>query len=42
METKSIALLIDWENIKYSTFKQLNSIPDMIILKKIARKYGQL
>ena len=42
MESQTAALLIDWENIKYSTVKQLNSTPDIIILKKIARKYGQL
>lgn len=42
MDTNTAALLIDWENIKFSTLKNLNSPPDVIILKKIARRYGTL
>ncbi len=38
----AVAPLIDWENIKYSTIKHLKSPPDIIVLKKIARKYGKL
>ncbi|MCL5808196.1 MAG: NYN domain-containing protein [Deltaproteobacteria bacterium] len=42
METPLVALLIDWENIKYSCANHLNSLPDIITLKKIARKYGKI
>lgn len=38
----SVAMLIDWENIKYSAINHLNSPPDIIILKKIARRHGKL
>ena len=42
MESGTVALFIDWENIKISTVEYLKSPPDIIILKKIARKYGRL
>ena len=42
MKHRNVALLIDWENIKISTRKYLNSPPDIITLKKIARKFGSL
>lgn len=38
----NVVLLIDWENIKKSTIKHLNIPPDVIILKKIARRYGEI
>lgn len=38
----NVALLIDWENIKISTEKHLSSPPDIITLKKIARRYGKI
>ena len=42
MSNNSVALFIDWENIKYSTVNHLQSLPDIIAIKKIARKYGQI
>ncbi len=42
MERPNVALLIDWENIKFSTQEHLNSPPDIITLKKAARKYGKI
>jgi uncharacterized LabA/DUF88 family protein len=38
----NVALLIDWENIKCSTVNALRTPPDIITLKKIARRYGTL
>lgn len=37
-----VALFIDWENIKKSTADQLGALPDIITIKKIARRYGTL
>ena len=42
MKHKTVALFIDWENIKYSAVNHLKSLPDIIVLKKIARRYGQI
>ncbi len=42
MGNKPVALFIDWENIKYSTVNHLQSLPDIIAIKKIARRYGQI
>jgi len=42
MNKPIVALLIDWENIKYSTINHLGSPPDIITLKKIARQYGKI
>ena len=42
MEGDNVALLIDWENIKICATEKLNAPPDIILLKKVARKYGQL
>ncbi|MBN2032710.1 MAG: NYN domain-containing protein [Deltaproteobacteria bacterium] len=42
MDQSSVALLIDWENIKKSAKDYLNAPPDIILLKKIARRYGSL
>jgi uncharacterized protein (TIGR00288 family) len=42
MGKPTVALLIDWENIKYSCATCLQSLPDIITLKKIARKYGKI
>ncbi len=36
----NVAMLIDWENIKASAINSLRTPPDIITLKKIARKYG--
>ncbi len=41
-EQPHVALLIDWENIKASTTNLLGGPPDIITLKKIARRYGDL
>jgi uncharacterized LabA/DUF88 family protein len=38
----NVALLIDWENIKASAVNALQTPPDIITLKKIARKFGTL
>ena len=38
----NVAMLIDWENIKASAINSLRTPPDIITLKKIARKYGSL
>lgn len=38
----NVALLIDWENIKASSTELLHSPPDIVTLKKIARRYGTL
>jgi len=35
-------MLIDWENIKASCYESLQTPPDIITLKKIARQYGSL
>lgn len=40
MERPSVAMLIDWENIKRSTITCLHCPPDIITLKKIARRQG--
>src|SRR5713226_7802750 len=37
-----VALFIDWENIKKSTADHLGALPDIISIKKIARRYGPL
>lgn len=37
-----VAVLIDWENIKWSTTKELGAPPDIITLKKIARRFGTI
>ena len=37
-----VALLIDWENVKWSTTKELGAPPDIITLKKIARRFGNI
>ncbi|HID28796.1 MAG TPA: NYN domain-containing protein, partial [Desulfobacterales bacterium] len=42
MEGDNVALLIDWENIKICATEKLNAPPDIILLKKVARKYGRL
>lgn len=42
MSQNNVALLIDWENIKASTINHLATPPDIITLKKIARRYGSL
>lgn len=41
-EQPTVALLIDWENFKFSTTNHLKSPPDIITLKKAARKYGKI
>lgn len=37
-----VALLVDWENLKSCTTEFLKSAPDVVTLKKIARRYGAL
>lgn len=37
-----VVLLVDWENVKISTTKALNSLPDILTLKKLALRYGDL
>ncbi|MFN7914552.1 MAG: NYN domain-containing protein [Vicinamibacterales bacterium] len=37
-----MALFIDWENIKKATAENLGALPDIITLKKIARRFGTL
>ena len=38
----NVAMLIDWENIKARCYESLQTPPDIITLKKIARQYGSL
>jgi uncharacterized LabA/DUF88 family protein len=38
----TVAMLIDWENIKASAAQYLGTPPDIVTLKKIARQYGSL
>lgn len=38
----NVAMLIDWENIKACSTNHLATPPDIVTLKKIARKYGTL
>lgn len=40
--TSNVAILIDWENIKCSTIENLRTPPDILTLKKIARRFGSL
>lgn len=41
-EARHVALLIDWENIKWATTEALDAPPDIITLKKIARRVGTI
>ena len=38
----NVAMLIDWENIKACATEHLGTPPDILTLKKIARRYGTL
>ena len=38
----NVAMVIDWENIKACTTQYLRTSPDILTLKKIARRYGTL
>lgn len=38
----SVAMLIDWENLKATAAQYLGTPPDIVTLKKIARQYGSL
>jgi uncharacterized LabA/DUF88 family protein len=38
----NVAMLIDWENIKACATQYLGTPPDIVTLKKIARRYGTL
>jgi len=38
----NVAMLIDWENIKACATQLLGTPPDIVTLKKIARRYGTL
>lgn len=42
MPDDNVALLIDWENIKFSCLQHLSSPPDIITLKKSARRFGTI
>jgi uncharacterized protein (TIGR00288 family) len=42
MENRNVGLLIDWENIRITASENLKSPPDIITLKKIARRYGKI
>lgn len=38
----TVAMLIDWENIKMCATEYLGTAPDIVTLKKIARQFGKL